>query len=222
MTKTEKLEIIKKYESLSTPSVSDALDRFGIKGGCENIKPLFYGRKSAGFAVTLKYLPVSLAKESVGDYIDDIKEGSMLVLDNNGRVDCTVWGGILTVVAKQRKISGTVIDGVCRDIETAKELEYPLWSKGHFMVTGKDRVGLAGFNVPVTIGSVRVEPDDLVFGDDSGIVVVPKAKIEDVLEAALKIEEAEEKIIDSVVNRGLSLREAREKFKYHKLQSKLK
>ncbi|MCK5198658.1 MAG: hypothetical protein KAR21_09925, partial [Spirochaetales bacterium] len=92
----------------------------------------------------------------------------------------------------------------------------------HFMVTGKDRVGLAGFNVPVTIGSVRVEPDDLVFGDDSGVVVVPKAKIKDILEAALKIEEAEEKIIDSVVNRGLSLREAREKFKYHKLQSKLK
>ena len=67
MTKTEKLEIIKKYESLSTPSVSDALDRFGIKGGCENIRPLFYGRKSAGFAVTLKYLPVSLAKESTAN-----------------------------------------------------------------------------------------------------------------------------------------------------------
>ena len=220
MTENEKLKVIEKYKSLSTPAVSDALDRFGIRGGCAGIKPLFYGIKSAGFAVTLKYLPVSLAKESVGDYIDDITETSMLVLDNNGRLDCTVWGGILTVVAERRNISGTVIDGVCRDIETVNELEYALWSRGHFMVTGKDRVGLAGFNVPVSLGKVRVNPDDLIFGDDSGVVVIPNAKIAEVLAVALNIEEAEEKIVESV-NSGLSLREAREKYNYHKLQSKL-
>jgi len=219
MTESEKLKVIEKYKSLSTPAVSDALDRFGIKGGCEGIKPLFYGIKNAGFAVTLKYLPVSLAGESVGDYIDDIAETSMLALANNGRLDCTIWGGILTVVAKKRNISGTVIDGVCRDIETVNELEYPLWSRGYFMVTGKDRVGLAGFNVPVSIGKVRVNPDDLIFGDDSGVVVIPNAKITEVLEVALNIEEAEEKIVESV-NSGLSLREAREKYNYHKLQSK--
>lgn len=219
MTESEKLKVIEKYKSLSTPAVSDALDRLGIKGGCEGIKPLFYGIKSAGFAVTLKYLPVSLAKESVGDYIDDITETSMLVLDNNGRLDCTVWGGILTVVAKRRNISGTIIDGVCRDVETVNELEYPLWSRGHFMVTGKERVGLVGFNVPVSLSKVRVNPDDLIFGDNSGVVVIPYVKIAEVLEVALNIEEAEEKIVESV-NSGLSLREAREKYNYHKLQSK--
>ena len=167
-------KIISRYRDLSTPAISDALDRLGIRGGCSGLRPLFYGFKSVGFAVTLQYLPVSLEKETVGDYIDDISEGAMLVLDNKGRTDCTVWGGILTIAAKERRIAGTIIDGVCRDVETIREREYPLWSKGHFMVTGKDRVGLMGFNVPISIGNVRVNPGDLVIGDDSGVVIVPQ------------------------------------------------
>jgi regulator of RNase E activity RraA len=214
-------KIIERCRALSTPAISDALDRLGIKGGCEGIKPLFYGIKAAGFAVTLKYLPVSVKKETVGDYIDDIKEGAMLVLDNNGRTDCTVWGGILTIVAKRRNISGTVIDGVCRDVEVVRKTEYPLWSRGHFMVTGKDRVGLAGFNVPVSIGKVRVNPDDLVIGDDSGVVVVPKEKVVEVLKMSEEIENAESKIVESISS-GLSLRDARNKYHYHNLQKKVR
>lgn len=212
-------KIIEHYKNLSTPAISDALDRLGIKGGCEGIKPLFYGVKVAGYAVTLKYLPVSLKKETVGDYIDDIKEGSVLVLDNDGRTDCTVWGGILTIVAKGRNISGTVIDGVCRDVEIVRELKYPLWSKGHFIVTGKDRVGLVGLNVPVSIGRVRVNPDDLVIGDDSGVAVIPKERVVEVLTLSEKIEDAENKIIESIKS-GLSLREARNKYHYHDLQKR--
>jgi len=214
------LNIIKRYKVLSTPAISDALDKLGIKGGCEEIKPLFYGVKAVGPAVTLKYLPVSVKKESVGDYIDEIKEGMVLVLDNNGRTDCTVWGGILTIAAKARNIAGTVINGVCRDIETVSDLKYPLWSKGHFMVTGKDRVGLAGFNVTVSLGKTRVNPGDLIAADDTGVVVIPKEKMIEVLKVAEEIEDKENKIVDSIKS-GLSLKEARNKFHYHSLQTKI-
>ena len=214
-------KIVVRYKALPTPVISDALDSLGIIGGCKGIKPLFYGIKTVGFAVTLKYLPVSMKKETVGDYIDDIGKGAVLVLDNDGRTDCTVWGGILTIAAKKNDISGTVIDGVCRDVEAVRETGYPLWSKGHFMVTGKDRVGLAGFNVPVSIGGVRVNPDDLIIGDDSGVVVVPKEKIKEVLEISEEIEDAESKIVKSIEN-GLSLRESRKKYHYHNLQKRLK
>lgn len=214
------LNIIKRYKVLSTPAISDALDKLGIKGGCEEIKPLFCGVKAVGPAVTLKYLPVSVKKESVGDYIDEIKEGMVLVLDNNGRTDCTVWGGILTIAAKARNIAGTVINGVCRDIETVSDLKYPLWSKGHFMVTGKDRVGLAGFNVPVSLGKTRVNPGDLIAADDTGVVVIPKEKMIEVLKAAEEIEDKENKIVESIKS-GLSLKEARNKFHYHSLQTKI-
>ncbi|MDD5658812.1 MAG: RraA family protein [Actinomycetota bacterium] len=213
--------IIERYKKLSTPAISDALDKMGIRCGCEGLKPIFYGLKAVGYAVTLKYAPVSLKNESVGDYIDDIKEGSMLVLDNEGRTDCTVWGGILTVVSKEKNIAGTVINGVCRDVEVIRELKYPLWSKGHFMVTGKDRVGLIGFNVPVSIGNIRVNHNDLVVADDSGVVVVPEEKINEIADAAELIEKKEEEILKSF-KKGLSLREARQIFGYHNLQRKNK
>jgi len=214
-------DIIERYKKLSTSAISDAMDKIGVRCGCEGIKPIFYGLKTVGRAVTLKYAPISLKRESVGDYIDDIKEGSVLVLDNEGRTDCTVWGGILTTVSLKKNIAGTIINGVCRDVEVIRELKYPLWSKGHFMVTGKDRVGLIGFNVPVSIGKVRVDPDDLIVGDDSGVVAIPEEKIEEIADAAELIEKKEKEILESV-ERGLSLKEAREKFGYHDLQTKNK
>ena len=143
-----------------------------------------------------------------------------MVLDNNGRTDCTVWGGILTIVARSKNIAGTIIDGVCRDVEVIRDLKYPLWSKGHFMVTGKDRVGLVGIDVPVSIGKARVNPRDLVIGDDSGVVIVPNEKILEVLAITEEIEEKEKNIVKKV-KEGLSLKEAREKYKYHNLQTKM-
>ncbi len=51
----------------------------------------------------------------MGDYIDDVTEGSIIALDNQGRLDCTVWGDILTGIPKRRGIAGIVIDGCYRD-----------------------------------------------------------------------------------------------------------
>ena len=61
-----------------------------------------------------KYKPVG-SRRYVGDYIDDVTEGSIIALDNQGRLDCTVWGDILTGIPKRRGIAGIVIDGCYRD-----------------------------------------------------------------------------------------------------------
>ena len=70
----------------------------------------------AGRAWTLLYGPAANPPGTVGDYIDDVPPGSVIVLDNGGRDNATVWGDILTEIAKRRGIAGTVIDGVCRDV----------------------------------------------------------------------------------------------------------
>ena len=51
----------------------------------------------------------------------------------------TVWGGIMTEVASIRGVAGPVIDGVCRDVSASLARGYPLFSRGRFMRTGKDR-----------------------------------------------------------------------------------
>ncbi len=210
-------EIVKKFEPFSTPTISDALDKFGIAGGCKGIMPIISGVKMVGTAYTVRYIPIGAVKGTVGDYIEDVLPGDVIVLDNNGRTDCTVWGDILTVTAKMKGISGTVIDGVCRDIPTILEEKYPVFSRGKFMMTGKDRVMVEATQVVVSIGKVQVRPGDILVGDDSGVVVVPQEMAEEVLEAATAIKEAENLIIEAVRG-GLSLTAARAKFGYHRLQ----
>lgn len=208
------LKTLGKY---STSNISDALDKLKIKGGCVGIHPLIQGLKIIGPAFTVKYRVAGVNPGTVGDYIDFCEPGDVVVLDNAGRMYCTVWGDILTYVAKRKGLAGTVIDGVCRDVKTILELNYPLFSKGFFMMTGKDRVEVEGINVPVNISDVKVEPGDIIVADDSGVVVVPRVKLEEVIALAEKIAEAENNIINAV-NNGLSLQEAREKYQYHKLQ----
>ncbi|MNV17448.1 4-hydroxy-4-methyl-2-oxoglutarate aldolase [compost metagenome] len=155
----------------------------------------------------------------MGDFIDDVAEGDVVVIDNDGRTDCTVWGDIMTQYAGARKIAGTVIDGVCRDVSKALGDGYPLFTKGRFMRTGKDRVQVEAVNVPVSIGTARVVARDIVVADANGVVVVPRSRAREVAEVARRIEGVEASIRDQIAQ-GKSLGEARASLGYHTLQQR--
>jgi regulator of RNase E activity RraA len=212
--------VVESLHTLSTTDLSDALDRLGIAAQCFGIMPLSRDFRLAGRAFTVRYGPVGLDGGTVGDYIDELGDGDVVVLDNGGRLDATVWGDILTSIAARRKIAGTVIDGVCRDVDRSIELNYPIFSRGNWMRTGKDRVRVEATNGPVSIGGVRVEAGDYLRGDGDGVVVVPQARATEVLAAARTIHEAEEHI-RTMVSGGMELREARRRTNYHSLQTRV-
>lgn len=215
----EKKELIESIKKMDTASISDAMDKLGIQAGLLGIQAVCEGKKICGEAFTVHYIPCGVEKGNVGDFIDDVKPGQVVVIDNNGRNYCTVWGDIMTFTAKTKGIEGTVIDGVCRDVNGIKELGYGIYTKGKYMVTGKERVTVDKVNVSVAISGVQVRPGDIILGDDSGVVCIPYEKAEEILNIAKHIEEVEQKIIAEVKN-GSSLKEARIKLGYHKLQSK--
>ena len=204
---------------LDTPTISDALDKLGIVGQCYKIKPRSSDFRMAGRAWTLKYGPAANPPGTVGDFIDDVAPGSVIVLDNNGREDATVWGDILTEIAHRRGIAGTVINGINRDTHLCLSLGYPVFSLDHWMRTGKDRVQVEATGIPVNIGGARVTPGDILKGDTDGVVVIPKEHEDRVLEIAEEIEAAENKIREAARS-GLRLDEARQQFKYHQLQTR--
>ena len=212
-------DVVKEFKKLDTTAISDALDRLGIKGGCYGITPRCQGTKAVGRAFTVRYRPCGVEKGTVGDFLDDVEPGRVIVLDNGGRTYGTVWGDIMTVYAQKRGIAGTVIDGVCRDMPRIHEVKYPIYTRGHIMVTGKDRVELDGLNIPVAVSDVLVRPDDIVACDDTGVVIIPFDKAEDVLKVALEIDEVEQKILE-MLDKGVTMREARKQMGYHKLQTK--
>lgn len=204
--------------TLSTAEVSDALDAFNLPGSALGIRPIAGPARLFGLAFTVRFAPIDRFNPgTVGDFIDTLTPGTVAVLDNGGRMDCTVWGGILSRLAAHKKLAGTVVHGVCRDTAEADEVNYPLYANGRFMRTGKDRVQVEAYEQAVMLSDVRVCPGDLMVGDADGIVVVPRLRMQEVLIKALKTREVEEEILQAALQ-GLPLTEARKKFKYHTLQ----
>src|SRR5215831_11851083 len=184
---------VQRASKLDTTALSDALDRLGIPGQCLNIKPLDHRFRLAGRAFTLLYGPAGILPGTVGDFIEDVPEDSVIVIDNGGRENATVWGDILTMVAHHRKIAGTVIDGACRDTNLAREINYPIFSRSYSMRTGKDRVQLDAVNAPVNIGDAKILPGDLLRGDADGVIAIPQIHENEVLAIAEEIDAVEEK-----------------------------
>lgn len=213
-------ELAALFEGLDTPGVSDAMDKLGLHGQALGIMPLAdYAKAVVGPAYTIKYVPASNPPGTVGDFIDDVAPGDVVVIDNDGRTDCTVWGDIMTQYAGLRGIAGTVIDGVCRDVSKALGDNYPMFSAGRFMRTGKDRVQVESVNATVSIGTVRVASRDIVVADANGVVIVPRGRAREVAETARKIEEVESRIREQIAQ-GKTLGAARAALGYHKLQTK--
>lgn len=208
---------VERAGKLDTATISDALDKLGIAGQCLGIKPLDHRFRLAGRAFTLTYAPVSDPGGTVGDFIDDVPQGQIVVIDNAGREDATVWGDIMTFTADKRGLGGTVIDGACRDTHLALDLGYPMFSRSYSMRTGKDRVQLEAIQVPVTIGTATISPGDILRGDSDGVVAIPQDREAEVLEVAEAIHAAEMRIRDSIAG-GLRLDEARKQQHYHLLQ----
>src|ERR687884_1498956 len=212
--------IVEGLRELPTATISDALDRLGIVGQCLGIAPLDPRFRLCGLAFTLRYRPTGLVdKGNVGDYIDDVPPGDIVVLDNAGRLDCTVWGDILTAVSNRRGVGGTVIHGVCRDVQRALDLNYPIFSRGRYMRTGKDRVEVESMQAPVSLGDIQVRPGDILVGDADGVLVIPRVRDMEVVDTARDVEEAEQGI-ERETAKGLRLDEARQTFRYHQLQTK--
>jgi regulator of RNase E activity RraA len=217
----EDKELVALFEGLDTPGVSDALDKLGLPGQCLGVAPLDnYSKVIVGPAFTVQYVSASVPPGTVGDFIEDVAPGDVVVIDNGGRTDCTVWGDIMTQYAGTRQIAATVIDGVCRDVNKALGDGYPIFSKGRFMRTGKDRVQVQSVNQPVSIGTARVCARDIVVADANGVVIVPRARAAEVAACARQIE-AVEADIRALIAQGKTLKEARAALGYHSLQRKV-
>ncbi|MFE5580845.1 isocitrate/isopropylmalate family dehydrogenase [Kitasatospora sp. NPDC056531] len=210
--------VVDRLARLDTASVSDALDSLGVGGVLAGIAPRVPGTRAAGRAFTVTYQPVDSTAEgfrNAANYLDDVPEGSFVVVDNAGDTSCTNWGSLLTKLAQRRGVRGTALHGSARDIAEIRAAGYPLFSTGATMVSGKNRVELAATGRDVVIGAVTVRPGDIVVADDNGALVVPAEHAAEVAERAERVERTESAIAEAV-DAGLRLDEARRRYGYAK------
>lgn len=150
-----------------------------------DIKALFQDRRVAGTAITVRVpgMDGSMVHYAVGK----ARPGDFIIIDRCGDEAIATMGGAVAYAAKVAGVAGIIVDGLVTDLGELRQYGVPVWSKGTSAVTVKS-LGLGGeFCVPVTCGSVAVNPGDAVLADENGILVLPAVDIEASARRALKM-----------------------------------
>lgn len=175
----ETITIEERLYALPTTALSDATG--GYTNVAAYIKPLSDHFKIAGKVLTVR-LPDG-ENGAVLEAISKAERGDILVIDAKANTNRAVAGDFVMQLAKGVGVQGFVVDGVIRDAAAARDINFPVFSIGTTVAAGnKNGGGVVG--ECIAIGGVPVETGDYIVGDVDGVIVIPKAQIEQVLEDA--------------------------------------
>jgi len=147
------------------------------------IRPLRRDWRIAGPAVTIAAEdPSDTLASQVATQL--IKPGDIIVVEAAGRMDRAAWGATMAWAAKDAGCAGIIVDGAVLTTELLIDHEdIPIFARGS--VPGHNRDGGPGsINVPIVCGGVIVNPGDLILADEDGVVALPRATADALLEAA--------------------------------------
>jgi regulator of RNase E activity RraA len=196
-------EFVERLLKLDTCAVSDSLDRLGLSGVAHGIAPMSPPAKIGGRVVTAKLVNRTAANAETARHlgtaaIEASSPGDVIVIEH-GRIDCAGWGGILSAAAKTQRVAGVICDGAVRDVDEARELDFPVFARAAVPSTARGRIVEESYQQPVRIGPVEVSPGDLVLADGSGVVFIAADKAEQVIAGAEMIAAREAKMKEAVM-----------------------
>ena len=206
-------DAIIKLKHISTACISDAMDYFGINCAIKGLSPLAQNMRVTGRAFTVKYtLADADIKTPASNYLDGVSENDVIVIDNDGRDFCTVWGDMYALAATNLKVGGVIINGCCRDVDEIIAMQFPTFSRSVHMQSGRHKVKVMHMQELIIIDGVVIKPGDCICADSNGVIVVQKNLLDDVAKLARAIDENDKKILLAIKN-GMKLTEAKKLFK---------
>ncbi|MGG3494615.1 RraA family protein [Peribacillus simplex] len=168
--------LIQQFRNLPTTAISDAME--GLNNLESAIKPLKEEFHFAGRALTVQ-MPVG-DNSAVLKAIGEARPGDIIVVDSKGDTYRAIAGDFVVGMMQTMEIGGLVVDGVIRDLEAIKEMNFPVFSKGT-TIASSGKAGVGQTNIPISCGGVTVFPGDIIIGDIDGVVVVPQSMGEEIL-----------------------------------------
>lgn len=182
-------------------AVSDALDRLDLPGAVIGLHAVTVARRITGRVITVALGPA--AEGTSGRHLGTAAieaggPGDVIVVAAGGRVDAAGWGGVLSVAAADRGLAGVIVDGACRDVDEARDLDFPVYARAGVQRTARGRLAEVLWDAPVQVAGVDVEPGDYVVADGSGVVFVPAARSGEVLAMAREIAATEAAMVGRI------------------------
>ncbi|HKX44900.1 MAG TPA: RraA family protein [Burkholderiaceae bacterium] len=191
---TAPAHLVEAFRTVVTSHLSDNLQRLA---GITELRRFHRGRKLVGTAFTVQARPGD--NLAIYQALPLLRPGHVLVVDGGGDTNNAVIGDLILAYALQRGCVGFVVDGAVRDSAAFLEADFPCYARA-VSHRGPYKHGPGALNVPVAIAGQVVNPGDIVVGDEDGIVTLPVADAERLLEAARHSAAKEDAIRAEIAN----------------------
>lgn len=173
----------------------------------------------AGFAFTVQWVKDPEPDERdrpASKMLSNYFKNAVLCVDTGGDMRSGYLGELNTNAFRLKGVRASVIDGGARDSGFVKLMDYPVFCKFTSPIDAYGRQRLRGWQLPIYINGVRIEPMDVIVGDSDGVMVIPKAIAEQVLTEveARKVQEDETR---RLILEGMSAEDAAIKMGYKDL-----
>jgi 4-hydroxy-4-methyl-2-oxoglutarate aldolase len=193
-------------DGLSTPLIADACLQCGvpIRMAPAGIRAIRSGQAVYGRAYPVRhYGSVDVFLEA----LDVARPGDVLVIDNAGRVDESCVGDLTILETQLARLTGIVVWGLHRDTKELIEIDFPVFSYGT-CAAGPQRLDQRDLQPgdPIPFGGETISQEDIVFGDDDGVLFVAANRVDEVLRAARSIHQKEREQANRI-REGYSLRD---------------
>lgn len=182
--------LIASFQQAPTGNISDALGP-GSFAMAPQIRPLSPGTHLAGPALTVwtrggDNLAVWMAIEAA-------VPGDVIVIATDDHRDCSTFGDLFAIAARNRGVVGIVTDGMCRDASGIRETGVATFAAG-LMPTAPEKRGPGEIGGPIRCGGVEVDPGDVLVADEDGVVVIPQEQLGDVIDRLASVQIKEQRV----------------------------
>jgi regulator of RNase E activity RraA len=199
-------ELQQRFSRLTTAHVADACIRAQVAVRCApaGLQAVMPESHVAGRVCPARHAgSVDIFLEA----FESAASGDILVVDNGGRLDEACVGDLVALEAQTAELAGMVIWGLHRDTADIRAIGLPVFSLGS-LPTGPQRLDARPQRAlsAATVGDWTVSRDDLVFGDEDGVLFIPATGAGEILTLAETIRDTERRQADRIRN-GVPLRE---------------
>ncbi|MGA2286807.1 MAG: hypothetical protein ABSG55_11145 [Dehalococcoidia bacterium] len=180
-------KVVESFEGLSSSTIYESIPRTVESVMDASIKPIGSEMRLLGSALTVQSLPAD--NITVHKAMTLAQPGDVLVVSAYGMIG-VMWGAQMTYQAIKQGIAGIVVDGSVRDTYEIRKMGFPCFAKMTSPI-GSTKEFPGYINFSIVCGGVKVNPGDIVVGDDDGVVVVPQELATEVQEKAKEREARE-------------------------------
>lgn len=204
-------------EKLYSAVVADACDQFGLtqQSIAQSLLPLTTDDVLVGHCRTSLWEDIDFEDPAPYELelklVDSCTDGDVVVCAAGGSMRSGIWGELLSTAAGNRGCMGVVVDGAVRDITKMQAMQFPVFAAGRSVYDSCNRQRIVEIDGTVMVGGVTIRGGDFMIADADGVVIVPREREQEILQAAWDKVHAENVTRDAIKN-GMGAVEAYEKY----------